>query len=98
MNMNFISEENRIYINNEANEMVGEVTFPTMYENVVNINHTYVADSLRGQGIAGNLLEQTAIKLRSEHKKAYATCSYAIKWFHENLTYSDVFIDIMEHI
>jgi predicted GNAT family acetyltransferase len=39
-------------------------------KDVVNINHTFVDNSLRGQGIAGQLMKQTAEYLRQNNKKA----------------------------
>lgn len=94
--MDFKYEANRIFLNNENNKMVAEVTFPNIRENVVNINHTFVDDSLRGQGVASNLLKALAEKLREDNLKAYPTCSYAVAWFQKNTDYDDVYIDIME--
>ena len=57
--MNFIHESNKIYLNDENNHMIAVVTFPKEAEGVVNIDHTYVDASLRGQGVAGRLMEET---------------------------------------
>jgi len=94
--MNFIFEANRIFINGEKGGVIAEVTFPSISETVVNIDHTFVDESLRGQGVASKLLEELAKKLREENKKAYPTCSYAVSWFQKNTQYADVYIDIME--
>ena len=50
--MEFIYEANRIYINDEEGKMIAEITFP-----LVDIDHTYVSNVLRGQGIAGKVME-----------------------------------------
>lgn len=89
--MNFTVEENRIYQKSGDGKLIAEVTFPAITEKVVNINHTYVDESLRGQGVAGQLMTAAADKLRSENKKACATCSYAVKWFESHPDYQDVF-------
>lgn len=91
--MDFLYEENRIFYKDETGRMVAEVTFPAVSQNIVNINHTFVDDSLRGQGIAARLLKAAAEKLRAEGKRAYPTCSYAVKWFEKNTDYSDVHIE-----
>jgi predicted GNAT family acetyltransferase len=91
--MNFIHENNKIYLNDDNNHMVAVVTFPKEKENVVNIDHTYVDSSLRGQGIAGKLMEETIAQLRENHQKARPTCSYAVKWFEEHPECSDVLED-----
>ena len=59
-------------------------------ENRVNICHTFVDESLRGQGIAGQLLERAAKQLRSQGKQAVPTCSYAVLWFEKHPEYGDV--------
>ena len=94
--MNFIMEENRIYLGGDNGEVLAEATFPTISEGVVNVNHTFVDESLRGQGIASKLMKALAESLREKGGKAYPTCSYAVKWFMDNPDYSDVYVDIME--
>jgi predicted GNAT family acetyltransferase len=88
--MIFIHEQNKVYLNDESNHMVAVVTFPRVKENVVNIDHTYVDNSLRGQGIAGRLMEETVSQLRENDLKATLSCSYAVKWFEEHPECSDV--------
>lgn len=92
--MDFIYESNRIY-KTDNNKVIAEVTFPnisdiTASNSTVNINHTFVDNSLRGQGVAGQLMEAVATKLREENKKAVLTCSYAISWFEKHAEYSDI--------
>lgn len=82
--MEFKYETDRIYLEDAAGKMVAEVTFPDINENSVEINHTFVDDSLRGQGVAGKLMEEVAKRLRAEGKTAVLTCSYAISWFQKN--------------
>ena len=45
--MNYITETNRIYASNENGTLIAEVTFPKTGDNTVDINHTFVDDSLR---------------------------------------------------
>ncbi|MEM1485919.1 GNAT family N-acetyltransferase [Oscillospiraceae bacterium PP1C4] len=87
--MEFIVQPDRIFMQDESDKLIAEVTFPG-YDNVVTINHTFVDESLRGQGIAEKLMEAVAQKLRHEHKKAILTCSYAIKWFETHAEYADI--------
>lgn len=88
--MEFVHESNKIYLANEEGNSIAEVTFPTVKEQVVNVNHTYVDDSLRGQGIAGQLMEELVQQLKAENKKAVLSCSYAVKWFEKNKQYEDL--------
>ncbi|MFV0528510.1 MAG: GNAT family N-acetyltransferase [Lachnospiraceae bacterium] len=88
--MEFIHSANEIIMYNDNGSLVAEVTFPAMDASTVNINHTFVDDSLRGQGIAGKLMVEVAEVLRKENKKAKLSCSYARAWFPKHPEYQDV--------
>lgn len=88
--MEFIEESNRIYCKDSQGKVIAEVTFPDIRYHVVNLDHTFVDDSLRGQGIAGKLMEETVRKIRREGKKVIPTCSYAVKWFEKNTQHGDL--------
>ncbi len=88
--MDFIYEPNRIYLNNEDGKAIAEVTFPDISTNEVNIDHTFVDGSLRGQGMAGKLMKALVDDLKKNNKKAKATCSYAVEWFEKHPEHSDV--------
>ena len=90
LNMEFKYESNRIYLENEEGKLIAEVTFPTIKDQLVNINHTFVDDSLRGQGIAGKLMEAVGEKIVKENQKAVLTCSYAVRWFEKNTQYEEI--------
>lgn len=91
--MDFQYEKNRIFLENETGECIAEVTFPETPEDKVNVNHTYVDESLRGQGVAGKLMTALAQSLRETNTKAIATCPYAIEWFEKHPEYKDVTIN-----
>ncbi|WP_312642115.1 GNAT family N-acetyltransferase [Hydrogenoanaerobacterium sp.] len=88
--MHFIIENSRIYYNDESGKLVAEVTFPAESVHVANINHTFVDDSLRGQGIASKLMEAAVQKLRSDGKKVHPTCPYAVSWFQKHPEHADL--------
>lgn len=77
--MEFIKGTNRIYATNEEGAVVAEITFAETEEGVCTIDHTEVDDSLRGQGIAGKLVEAAVAEIKAQGKKVAATCSYAKK-------------------
>ena len=66
--MKFIYEANRIYINDDREQMIAEITFPLVGDNIVDLDHTYVSNVLRGQGIAGKLMEE-ALKVIEKNWK-----------------------------
>jgi len=88
--MIFLYETNHIYLNDSNDNMIAEVTFPAINSNLVNINHTFVDASLRGQGVAGKLMKAVVDQLRAEGKKAYCSCSYAIQWAAKHPECNDV--------
>ena len=84
--MNFIKEPNRIYLQNETGKIVAEITFEETEKGIYNINHTFVDESLRGQGIASKLVEEAVKEIEGKGRKIQATCSYAKSWLerHKN--------------
>ena len=88
--MDFIYEKNRIMLPGDNGAILAAVSFPDVDTDTVNIDHTFVDDSLRGQGVAGKLMEAAAKQLRETDKKAVLTCSYAVKWFEKHPEYSSV--------
>ena len=77
--MGFEFSRNRIWMEDEQGRMIAEIDFPEESTGVVNITHTFVDNSLRGQGIAGRI--------------TVLSCSYAVKWFDEHPEYADVLAD-----
>ena len=83
--MDFKKEENRIYAEDEEGNIVAEITFQEVEEGIYDINHTFVDESLRGQGIAGKLVEEAVKTIKERGAKVQATCSYASKWLEKNI-------------
>ena len=83
--MQFIKEKNRIYATNIDNETIAEVTFYEIENGVYNIDHTFVDDSLRGQGIGSRLVKEAVDTIKEKGAKVEATCPFASKWMEENM-------------
>jgi predicted GNAT family acetyltransferase len=88
--MEFIHESNRIYAQDEAGAVIAEITFPLRGEGLVAIDHTFVADSLRGQGVAGKLMAACHAQLSADGRKALPVCSYAVQWFQAHPEKTDI--------
>lgn len=88
--MEFQREEGRVFALDKAGKLLAEVTFPTGADGVAEIDHTFVDSSLRGQGVAGQLLDEAVKALRQEGKKARPVCSYAVAWFEKHPEHSDL--------
>lgn len=59
-------------------------------QGVMQMTHTYVDDSLRGQGVAKVLLDQAATYAREHELKMKAICSYVVSAFDRSDEYNDV--------
>lgn len=84
--MDFKRSENQIALYSETGALLAEVTFPYTDESriAVEVAHTFVDASLRGQGIAGKLMIELADELKKRGLKAVPTCSYAVHWFEKH--------------
>lgn len=78
--MEWKKEAHRIYVENEAGELLAEITFPEVESGVVDINHTFVSEVLRGQGMAGKLMSAAVETIRQNGWKTKTSCSYAEGW------------------
>ena len=84
--MDFKRNENQIELYSETGALLADVTFPYTDEShsAVEVDHTFVDASLRGQGIAGKLMIELADELKKRGLKAVPTCSYAVHWFEKH--------------
>jgi len=88
--MNFIYEPHRIYVNNEEGKMIVNATFPWLKPGVVVVDHTFVDPSLRGQGIASQLMFEVVNYSKKQGYKVTATCPYAVTWFKKHPEVSNI--------
>lgn len=87
--MEFIKEKDRIYALGAQGRLIAEITFPTC-GGVSVIDHTFVDDSLRGQGIAGKLMQQAVDNITAAGDRIAATCPYAVAWLQRHPQYKVV--------
>ena len=65
------------FITNDSGARIAEMTYSRAGETRISIDHTFVDESLRGQGIGRQLLDATADFARKANLKVLATCPYA---------------------
>ncbi len=90
--MDFTIENNRIFKLDTTGKTVAEVLFPDAGDGAVEITHTFVDPSLRGQGAASLLILALVGELQRQGKKAKAVCPYAVKWFDEHPEYGHLLV------
>lgn len=69
---------------------VGELTYQRVGENLVILDHTFVDESLRGQGLARELLDAIVAWARATQTKIRPACSYAVAVFARDKSIGDV--------
>lgn len=88
--MELRKRQDRIWMEDPSGAEIAFASFPQESEHTVRIASTVVDSSLRGQGVAGILLESLAKELRATGRKAIPVCSYAVKWFQEHPEQQDL--------
>lgn len=81
--MEFQYEEHRIFLEDEHGELLAEITFPKVEDQVI-IDHTFVSDQLRGQGVASKLMQAAIDTITAQNWRFTATCSYAKAWLEKH--------------
>ena len=66
MDRKYITEENRIYLPDEDGKILAEIVFEKVDEKTYDIKHTFVDDSMRGQGIGSELVEKAITYLTAK--------------------------------
>ncbi|MCM3389717.1 GNAT family N-acetyltransferase [Ureibacillus chungkukjangi] len=57
---------------------------------IMDMNHTYVSNALRGQGVAKKLLDRAADYARENDLRMNAICSYVVSAFEKSEAYNDI--------
>ena len=81
--MDFIVEDKRIFYEKDG-KILAKIEFEKIDEYTYNIYHTFVDESLRGQGIASRLVNMAVEEIKKRNCKVQATCSYAKTWLEKN--------------
>lgn len=79
--MEFVKGDNRFYQEDKDGKLIAEITYKPNDDNTVDADHTFVDESLRGQGIAEQLVERLAKEMEAEGKKIRPVCPYVITLF-----------------
>ncbi len=82
--MEFQQGPDRIFLTDGEGRLTAEITFHPDPGGAMVLDHTFVDGSLRGQGVAGKLVEAAVARLKAEGHPIAATCSYAVKWLAEH--------------
>ena len=73
----------------QQGERLAEITWQ-LRDGVMHVDHTYVSNTLRGQGVAKKLVDEAAHYARQQGYKMNAICSYVVAAFEKSDVYNDV--------
>lgn len=73
------------FILDDQQQRVAELTYYFIDKKTINANHTYVSETLRGQGVADKLYQALVAFIQENQLKLLPSCSYiAKKWQRDN--------------
>ena len=90
--MDYQIHTHELFVKKEDGTYLVRVTFPLIDEGIVNIDHTYVDVSLRGNGVASEMMHAVMKHIISKSLTVVATCPYAVLWLKRHKEY-DTYID-----
>lgn len=97
--MLYTYQKDELFVLKEDGNYLVHATFSIYEEGVVNIDHTFVDPSLRGQGVASEMMHEVMKHLKENQMKVVATCPYAVVWLKKHKEYNDMIrFDLMEHL
>ncbi|MGF9978478.1 GNAT family N-acetyltransferase [Viridibacillus arvi] len=73
----------------ENDELLAEICW-TKLGDIMVVDHTFVSEKLRGQGIAKKLLDRAADYAREKDFKIEAVCTYVVAAFEKSNAYDDI--------
>lgn len=89
--MEFDYEPGRYYHNDTDGRLVAEVTFQSLHNgSVLALDHTYVREDHRSQGIASKLVETVIAHAQKQNAKILPICPYAKTFFARKPEYADI--------
>ncbi|SHF83195.1 GNAT family N-acetyltransferase [Ornithinibacillus halophilus] len=80
----------KFFVGENEQEPLAEITYQKTNESTITVDHTFVSDELRGQGMAGKLVEKVVSYARDEGYKIIPECSYAKNKIEKTESYQDI--------
>lgn len=77
------------FVLTDGEHRVGVLTYEHLSRDVVTADHTWVDESQRGRGVAGQLAAALVGWARAQHVRVVPACSYVAAWFARHPEHSD---------
>lgn len=86
---------NKFYIGDDEENPLAQIILADTERAIIKIEHTYVSEELKGQGIGSQLVKAVVDFAREENKKIIPSCTFAQTEFKKNEKYRDVLFNLM---
>jgi uncharacterized protein len=80
----------RHFINDEEGNMLAEITYAVQHPDTMVVDHTEVADELKGKNVGRQLVEAVVEHARAKGRHVVPVCSYASAVMQKNPEFQDV--------
>ena len=87
-----IDRQGIFFINNEKNSQVGELIYTMISPDKMVVEHTEVAQSLRGKNVGNDLVTAAVHLARTHHRKIIPRCPFAKSMFDKHAEWNDVLL------
>lgn len=84
------AQNGEFYLDDDLGKRIAEISYIWNGEDKIIANHTWVDDSLRGQGVARQLLDTLVDFTREKQLKIVPTCSYVEVMFRREKSFADI--------
>ncbi len=90
MDLTILADDTRFYINDAQGKLMAEISYVPSGERLTIIDHTWVDESLKGQGVGKKLVALVVEKMRAEQRKIIPLCPFAKHEFDTTPAYRDI--------
>jgi predicted GNAT family acetyltransferase len=88
-----VSAAAAITLSDDSGTTLARIDFPALESGTaVNITRTFVDPSLRGEGVADQLMQAVCQQMQAAGKQIQPTCSYAVSWFEQHPEYAGLLV------
>lgn|SRR5690554_4857800 len=91
--MKFQYKNDEIQLLNEQDVKVGYALIPFEDEKTINVRKVFVDPSMRGGGVASQVMDEVYAFAKKEGLKVTPTCPYAVAWFKRKKDKQDILSD-----
>jgi predicted GNAT family acetyltransferase len=85
---------NKFYIGDTSEKPLAEIILTDINQDLITIEHTFVDEQLKGQGVGSVLVKEVVEFATKENKKLIPLCSFAKKEFDKNNEYKKVLYEV----